>query len=131
MYFISTLIALDGIEISLNQVGKTPKLIQSRIKVKKRHTFQSVITFVRTQLEKGQALQPNQSLVTFLTNLLCCLFQFLYINSQFAPSPNERINDLYEVRRLIWRMICVYVVLQGEEHAGCQLLYNGGMGMIY
>ncbi|TNV71803.1 hypothetical protein FGO68_gene16195 [Halteria grandinella] len=73
----------DGIEISLNAVGKASKLKTSKIKVKRKHTFQNVITFVRTQLEKGQALKPDQSL-------------FLYINSQFAPSPNERINDLFE-----------------------------------
>ena len=40
-------INVDGIEISLNAVGKATKLIKTKIKVKKRHTFLSVITWVR------------------------------------------------------------------------------------
>ncbi len=42
------LIHKDGIEISLNAVGKASKLKATKIKVKKRHTFQNVINFVRT-----------------------------------------------------------------------------------
>lgn len=66
----SILTTLDGIEISLNAVGRASKLKVGKIKVKKRHTFQNVITFVRSQLEKGQALKPDQSLVSglMLTN---------------------------------------------------------------
>ena len=81
--YLFALIYLDAIDISLNAVGKAPKLKTGKIKVKKRYTFQKVISFVRDTLQKGNALQPNQSL-------------FLYINSSFAPSPNERINDLYD-----------------------------------
>ena len=50
---------IEGVEIILNAVGKASKLKTSKIKVKRKHTFQNVITFVRTQLEKGQALKPD------------------------------------------------------------------------
>jgi hypothetical protein len=64
MVLFASDLSIDGIEISLNAVGKASKLKVGKIKVKKRHTFQNVITFVRNQLEKGQALKPDQSLVS-------------------------------------------------------------------
>jgi ElaB/YqjD/DUF883 family membrane-anchored ribosome-binding protein len=54
---------VDTVEISLNAVGKASKLKLNKIKVKRKEKFQKVISFVRNQLEKGQALQSNQSLV--------------------------------------------------------------------
>ena len=41
---------LETIEVSLNAVGKASKLRQAKIKVKRCHNFQKIITFVRDQL---------------------------------------------------------------------------------
>ncbi len=47
---------LDTVEISLNAVGKASVLKVRKIKIKRRYTFQNLITFIKTQLEKGGAL---------------------------------------------------------------------------
>eukprot|EP00347_Sterkiella_histriomuscorum_P002575 403367621 len=73
----------EKIEVSLNAVGRAPKLKIMKIKAKKAYTFQHIIKYVRDQLIKGGALQPKDSL-------------FLYVNSQFAPPPGERLSDLYD-----------------------------------
>ena len=49
----------------------------------------------------------------------------MYINSQFAPSPNERIADLYDV--LFLKMIIV--VFLSAEHVNCELCLTRGMGL--
>lgn len=67
----------------LSPVGKAPKLKVTKIKIKRSHTFQHLINFVRSTLEKGQAITKKDSL-------------FLYVNSTFSPNGSERINDLYE-----------------------------------
>jgi hypothetical protein len=56
----------DTVEISLNAVGKASQLKLKKIKIKRRYTFQNLITFIKTQLEKGNALQPRESLVSGL-----------------------------------------------------------------
>jgi hypothetical protein len=47
---------IDRVDVSLNAVGRAPKLKVSKFKLKKSHTFQHLITFVRSTLEKGGAL---------------------------------------------------------------------------
>jgi len=37
----------DKIEVSINAVGRAPKLKVNKFKLKKSHTFQNLITFIR------------------------------------------------------------------------------------
>ncbi len=43
----SDILPIDKIEVSLNAVGKAPKLKVNKFKIKKAHTFQHLISFVR------------------------------------------------------------------------------------
>ena len=59
-----TIESVEKIEVSLNAVGKAPKLKTNKFKLKKSYTFQHLIQFVRSQLEKGGVLSPKDSLVS-------------------------------------------------------------------
>ena len=58
---------VDKIEVTLNAVGRAPKLKQTKFKLKKSYTFQHLISFVKGQLEKAQAMTPKDSLVFYQT----------------------------------------------------------------
>ena len=48
----------------LTAVGRAPKLKQNKFKVKRSHTFQNLITFVKGHLEKAQVITSKDSIVS-------------------------------------------------------------------
>ena len=48
IYTLGTDSFLEKIEVSLNAVGKAPKLKTNKFKIKKSYTFQHLIQFVRS-----------------------------------------------------------------------------------
>ncbi|KAI9026160.1 putative autophagy-related protein 12 [Hyaloraphidium curvatum] len=68
--------------VHLRPTGNAPILKQSFFRIAASHRFGTVADFVRKQLGVG----PNDAL-------------FLYVNSAFAPSPDEDIGNLHRCFR--------------------------------
>ena len=67
----------EKVVVHFRPVGSTPALKQSKFKINTQQRFQTVIDFLRKQLH----LQPSDSL-------------FLYVNSAFAPAPDQLLANL-------------------------------------
>ncbi|KAJ1623301.1 putative autophagy protein Apg12 [Pavlovales sp. CCMP2436] len=68
----------DGkVVVTFRNVGAAPALRQNKFKIDAEQPFQAVIVFLRKQLHTAD------------TDSL-----FVYVNSAFAPSPDERIADV-------------------------------------
>ncbi|TPX44621.1 hypothetical protein SeMB42_g02199 [Synchytrium endobioticum] len=65
--------------IRLKAAGNAPILKQTFFKISPSQKFQFVINFLRKELGSG----PDEPL-------------FLYVNSAFAPAPDELISNLYK-----------------------------------
>ncbi len=70
----------DKVIVHFRPVGSTPALKQAKFKINTQQRFQTVIDFLRKQLH----LSPSDSI-------------FLYINSAFAPSPDQLLSNLSKV----------------------------------
>mmetsp|Transcript_3366 Transcript_3366/g.8317 ORF Transcript_3366/g.8317 Transcript_3366/m.8317 type:complete len:178 (-) Transcript_3366:115-648(-) len=111
----------DGkVVVTFRNVGAAPALRQNKFKIDAEQPFQAVIVFLRKQLHTAdtdslvRARVPSR--VPTLSRLVphacpcppCCArvhrirggrsrgrrTQFVYVNSAFAPSPDERIADV-------------------------------------
>lgn len=69
----------EKVIIRLMATGNAPILKTSVFKLSSTHQFSHLISFIRRQL----SLKDSESL-------------FCYINSSFAPTPDERIDGLYK-----------------------------------
>ncbi|KAJ1500096.1 hypothetical protein HMI54_011129 [Coelomomyces lativittatus] len=67
--------------IRFTAIGDAPILKQSFFKISATQRFHSVMMFLRRELR----LKKDGSL-------------FLYINQAFAPNPDEKLGNLYDVR---------------------------------
>ena len=66
--------------IALKPVGNTPALAITKLQVRRDKSLGEISNILRTKL----ALKPGESV-------------FFYIRSSFAPTPDSRMNDLFEV----------------------------------
>eukprot|EP00842_Homolaphlyctis_polyrhiza_P005996 jgi/Hompol1/6398/HPOL_000854-RA len=71
--------APDKIVVRLKATGSAPILKQTFFKIASANKFERVIAFLRKEL----ACKPSDSL-------------FVYINSSFAPAPDEIIGNLFK-----------------------------------
>lgn len=55
----------------LTAVGRAPKLKLNKFKIKRSHTFQNLISFVKGQLEKAQVITSKDSIVNIQLKLIC------------------------------------------------------------
>eukprot|EP00302_Diacronema_sp_CCMP2436_P001384 CAMPEP_0179841538 /NCGR_PEP_ID=MMETSP0982-20121206/2596_1 /TAXON_ID=483367 /ORGANISM="non described non described, Strain CCMP 2436" /LENGTH=199 /DNA_ID=CAMNT_0021725649 /DNA_START=53 /DNA_END=652 /DNA_ORIENTATION=- len=88
-----------AVVVTFRNVGAAPALRQNKFKIDAEQPFQAVIVFLRKQLHTAD------------TDSL-----FVYVNSAFAPSPDERIADVAR---------CFHV----DGGAQPQLLHYAGVGM--
>jgi len=78
--------------ILLKATGEAPKLKQDKYKVSAADKFGKVIDFLRNQLHRESI--------------------FVYINSSFAPSPDELIADLFNLFGVNGRLVVNYAFTQ-------------------
>ncbi|KAJ3031650.1 UNVERIFIED_CONTAM: Ubiquitin-like protein [Siphonaria sp. JEL0065] len=71
--------AVDKVVVRFKATGSAPILKQSVFKITASQRFQAVILFLRKEL----ALNSADSL-------------FLYVNSAFAPAPDETVSTLFK-----------------------------------
>ncbi|KAH6564354.1 hypothetical protein BASA50_002163 [Batrachochytrium salamandrivorans] len=82
----------DKVVVRLKAAGSAPILKQTVFKISSTNKFQSVINFLRKELAfKNAGL-------------------FVYINSSFAPSPDEVVGNLYRCFALDGKLIVNYSV---------------------
>jgi len=74
-------VATNKVVIQFRATGNAPILKQQFFKINANYKFQAIVDFVKKQLQLG----PTESL-------------FLYVNSAFAPAPDELISNLHKVR---------------------------------
>jgi ubiquitin-like protein ATG12 len=91
--------------VQFRAIGNAPILKQKLFKITASQKFQAVNLFLRKELNYA----PSEALVSARRGLIPItidwfhlthriIFQFLYINSAFAPAPDEVISNLYKVR---------------------------------
>lgn len=104
-----------AVVVNFRNVGAAPALRQSKFKIDAEQRFNAVITFLRKQLQCAEtdslvrravaipcgALHGRAARECSRRPCLCCalasisvLLQFVYVNSAFAPSPEELIADV-------------------------------------
>ena len=72
---------IGKVTLSLKPVGNTPQLAIKNIAAQRSKSLGDIANIIRTKL----GVKPGESV-------------FIYVRSSFAPAPDARIHDLYDVK---------------------------------